>query len=203
VETQNNPVSLRNDLEQLSEKGSLVFAAMVCERLLPNFMYFEKEIGSNQGTALRTAVDFIWNAIAASQAPNQNVVESLIHECEQLMPDSEKTTSIWTSSAIDAVDLVCSTLEGLSQASENLAMAALNHAIDSVDMYIQFTDLNGRSHIGPEEEQFIAEHVLMQRELNYLKGDFLDLKQIGLNLRLEDVERLRFVATSRGGNLQQ
>jgi uncharacterized protein YjaG (DUF416 family) len=146
----------KNDIEQLSDRARLVFMVMICERLLPNFARFEADEGMTGRTAsLRAAVDLIWTTATEGQLADREKARTLIQECELLAPDADETTSeLWTSAAIDAAVAVWTTLEAVEDTPANdKALEVATCATDSVDMYIQLTDLDDRVCIGPKEEQ--------------------------------------------------
>jgi uncharacterized protein YjaG (DUF416 family) len=52
-----------SDLEKLDYSKQLVFAYLTCERLYPNYVYFSNNFHFGDKKILRSAIDFIANAL--------------------------------------------------------------------------------------------------------------------------------------------
>jgi uncharacterized protein YjaG (DUF416 family) len=159
---------LRKRLEKLDAKAQLAFAAVCCERLLPNYLAFIKDAAWGDIIPLRNALDLVWSYLDGKTISLQEIKNNL-SLCELAIPDSEDFSSLYADVAQDASLAICELLDYLIGRDINKITATATYATNSVDLYVQVVeDLNPNA---PDLEQKILTHRLMQRELYQQEKD--------------------------------
>src|SRR5699024_6616551 len=156
----------QSNLQCLDDDRRLAFGVCLFERSLPGFFQFQIDTGSVGGGELRTALAQCWSVLETGfDAPA--LVSAAA--CELVMPDSEGHTSVYTSAAIDAVNIACCMLDFLALRQLDPLMEAVQSRQDTLDLFIQnSTNLDPTSR---NLEERIASHPLMQEELGFLHDD--------------------------------
>src|SRR5262249_7804547 len=151
------------------------FGASCCERMLPNYEAFVRDVGWGKMTPLREALDTTWEACEGRQAPRAKLGD-MLSMCEACAPDSEAFSSLYTSSAQDAVFAVCALLDFLLDGDVANVVRVPRLSTDSVDLIVQEREaMNPRD---PLLERRILEHPLMQQELTRQTRDLADARRI-------------------------
>lgn len=171
-------VSAKERLTKLDSNKQLVFGALCCERLLPNYKAFQLETGWGNYCTIRNALDFVWETLN-SDTINPTEVKSVLESCEALTPDSDSFTSIYVTSAQDACFAVCSLLDFISADNVDRIVDVATLAIESVDLFVQETKC--MDPYDPDLEQKILCHRLMQRELAQQDRELSAVEQIVSN----------------------
>src|SRR5258707_3418958 len=104
-----DPAELTRRLGELPERGRLAFGALLLERSLPNFFRFAYETGAPGGAMLRGAHAKIWCTLEEATAKPFRDFTS--RACESYAPDTERHSSLYRSSALDAVTIACNLLD--------------------------------------------------------------------------------------------
>jgi len=169
-----NANSLRAKLIKFDTDQQLAFGAICCERLLPNYIAFQQDVGWGDIAPIRKALDFVWSFLGSKSVDTQ-AVESITDSCESVAPDSEDFESLYVSSAQDACFAVFGLLDFLLENSVDKIVQAATYATDSVDLYVQ--EIEDMAPNDPELEQKILNHRLMQRELAQQEKDFTEIEQ--------------------------
>jgi uncharacterized protein len=162
-------------LSQMAAHQSLTFGAACCERMLPNYNVFVREVGWRDAEPLRNALDAAWEACDGKASSNVELRE-MLSRCEECAPDSEDFTSLYTSSAQDAVFAVCCLLDFLLDGDVARIVSIARFATDSVDLIVQ--ECEGMDPRDPFREHKILEHLLMQQELVRQRRDLRDASHI-------------------------
>ena len=169
-----NADSLRARLVKLDSNQQLLFGALCCERLLPNYMAFQQDTVEGDIMPIREALDFVWASLENESVDTQ-AVKSITTSCESVAPDSEDFESLYVSSAQDACFAVCGLLDYLIKSDVDKIVQAVTYATDSVDLYVQ--EIEHMVPGDPELEQKILDHHLMQRELAQQEKNLVDIEQ--------------------------
>jgi uncharacterized protein YjaG (DUF416 family) len=164
-----------SSLLELDRARCIAFGICLFERALPGFFQFQIDTGHPGGGELRAALAQCWRVL--EQGVFSDVPFTTTGTCEQLIPDSEKHTSAYTSAAIDAVNIACDLLTFLERDELKLLMDAVESRRDTIDLFIQNSGNLTNSDIGLEKE--IAVHPLMQEELCFVYEDLTFLKAMG------------------------
>lgn len=159
---------IREQLLALDGGKRLVFGALCCERLLPNYLTFQKEAGWGDFAAVRKALDCVWVHVYGNAQQNAEIVDAS-SACELAAPSSDDFTSLYVTAAQDACFAVCSLLDYVLENDIDKIVQAATYATDSVDLFVQETD--GIDPGDPELEAKILRHPLMQKELERQDSD--------------------------------
>jgi hypothetical protein len=190
-----------DSLKPLSPKKQLAFALLVFQRLLPGLTAFCKETGRDDSCFLQ-ASEAAWQALQKRQ--EGSVYESFKEVCLENTPDTEDSSTVLVSDALNAAAVMINIMEFILQNRIGHLASILTLARESVAMYVDTPDPSplspcegdwlktgalrryaGQSFLSwPEKERLIAAHPLMQRELRQEEEDIKFLA--GLPERLDD-----------------
>ena len=157
-----NADDLRTRLGQMRDQQQLAFGAACSERLLPSYLAFVSDTGWGDSAPLREALDMVWTFLDG-QSSSKESVRQLTTLCEASIPDSDSFSSLYTSLAQDACFSICALLDFLLDSDVGKIVEAATFATDSVDLYVQ--EIDNMDANGPDLEQQILAHPIMQREL--------------------------------------
>ncbi|WP_437727729.1 DUF416 family protein [Sorangium sp. So ce861] len=149
-------------MSRMATHQQLAFGAACCERMLPNYQTFMREVGWGDVAPLREALDTVWVACESGCVAHAQL-RKMLSICEECAPNSEDFTSIYTSSAQDAVFAICSLLDFVLDGDVARVVSAARFSIDSVDLIVQ--EREAMDPRDPLRERKILEHPLMQQEL--------------------------------------
>jgi uncharacterized protein YjaG (DUF416 family) len=152
----------RAALAKLLFHQQLAFGAACCERMLPNYETFMREVGWGEVLPLRHALDVVW-AACEGRRPREAELRNHVSEVENRIPDSEDFTSLHVASAQDAACAICALLDFLLGGDLDRVVSAAQLSTDSVDLIVQ--ERAGMDPQDPRLEQKILEHPMMQQEL--------------------------------------
>ena len=170
-----NEVGMQRVIAALETHQRLAFGAACCERSLPNYLAFSKEVGWGSMAPLRKALEITWLACEGMHPPDELVREVLVG-CEAVIPESEDFESLYTSSALDAAVSVCGLLDFLLTGDSDHVVSAARHSTDSIDLIVQ-----ERASMDPQDpdlEYKILVHPLMQQELRRQQRDLEDVSKL-------------------------
>jgi len=171
-----NEESLYKKLDKLEYWKQLLFLIIVCQRLIPNFFYFEKKTGHIGGKILVNAIEKSWSVLMKGKVFVNLTKEQ--KECEKIAPDTEKYQTILVSSALDTAVAVSLLMKAFLEHDTKIIVEAVSLMNDTIEMYIQ--DMIDVDIFTPIIEEKIIQHPLMQRELNQ------QIKDYDFLLRLDD-----------------
>jgi uncharacterized protein YjaG (DUF416 family) len=162
------PVTLERKLYALPSWGCLAFGALLLDRALPNFLRFAAETGAPGGAMLRGAQAKVWGLLEGNNAaaPYFGITAKT---CEVFSPETEQHTSLYTSSALDAVGIVCNLLDYIDSHQAKLLVDSASLRRDSVDIFLQRALRMDVS--APDFETQLLAHRLMQEELGFQQAD--------------------------------
>lgn len=169
-----NGEALMERLIRLDNKRQLAFGAVCCERLLPNYLAFQKNAGWGNIDPIRKALDYVWWSLS-NQPPSSQEIKNMIASCESAAPDSEDFDSLYVTSAQDVCFAVCGLLDYLLEGDVGKVVQAATYATDSVDLYVQ--EIENMAPDDPQLERRILTHRLMQRELAQQEQDLKAIEQ--------------------------
>jgi uncharacterized protein YjaG (DUF416 family) len=166
---------LKERLNQLDEKKQLVFGALCCERLLPNYVAFQQDTNSGNIMVVRQSLDIIWKFISNENISKKDL-ETQIASCEAAAPNSSEFDSLYVTVAQDACFAVCCLLDCLMNMEVDKIAQTATYATDSVDLYVQ--EIENMKPDDPYLENKILSHPLMQRELLQQEEDLKSIESI-------------------------
>lgn len=167
---------LRLRLEKLDHIKQMAFGASCCERLLPNYYVFQKQVRWGDTSQLRSALDFIWHSLLSEKVDLKEKIATLIASCEKVTPDSDDFDSLYLPLAQDGCLATINLLEHFLKPDAKKVVWAASYAIDSVDLYVQ--EIHSMNANAPDLEDKILRHKFMQRELLVQKEHLKMLEQI-------------------------
>ena len=167
------PVALGRRIDGLPSWGRLAFGALLLERAIPNFLRFEAETGAAGGAMLRGAQAKVWGLLEGDNA-TAPFLEITGKTCEIFAPDTERYTSPYTSSALDAITIACNVLDYSDLHRTELLVESAGLRRDSVDMFLQRVMQVNSSSVD-FEARFLT-HTLMQEELGFQDADLAYLE---------------------------
>lgn len=174
----------------LTNEQKLLFAMLTCERLYPNYVYFQNTFSWGDSKVLLNAIGVAYQYLIKKDLFEKSEIQELINEVDMITPDTEDFSEIFVSFALDACTSLYSSLNFiLDQKLEHIVDVAI-YARDTVDMFIQERD--NLSYDSVDIEDRIAADPLMIHE----KGrqidviDRLSLKK-GINVDDQLIEELR------------
>lgn len=170
-----NRVNLRNRLVKLDSERQIAFGAACCERLLPNYVAFQRDAAWGNFAAVRNALDYVWLFLNGQSFSMQEIKE-ITHLCESAAPNSDDFASLYVTAAQDACFSVCGLLDYLIQKDVDKIVQVATYATDSVDLYVQ--EIECMDPNDPKLEQKILTHRLMQRELARQENDLQALEAV-------------------------
>jgi uncharacterized protein YjaG (DUF416 family) len=160
-------------LSRLPSESRLAFAAACAQRCIANYATFFRETHWGNPQAVESALHQVWRwCLGESQPPTQHI-RALADQLEDLAPDAEDFTSLFVSSAQDAVFAVCCLLDYCCDKDVTRLVEATRYATDSIDLYVQeVLELDPQD---PLLEAKILAHPLMQQELERQNRDMTAL----------------------------
>jgi hypothetical protein len=127
-------------LKPLSFQKQLVFSALICEKLLPNYIYFSQVTSWGNPLSLQKAISVIYQNVFRDDLFTSDEMQDLISEIELITPDTEDFESILVSFALDSCTSLLGTLNFIiDRKIDNIADVA-TYPRDTIDMYIQEKD---------------------------------------------------------------
>ncbi len=141
---------------------------------MPNFLWFAAETGAPGGAVLRGAHAKLWGLLEGRSAA-EPFASVTAKACEIFAPDSELYSSLYTSSALDAITIACHVLDYADLNRTDLLVEAARLRRDSVDLFLQRTE-----QIDPTASDFEARlltHPLMQEEHGFQDADLTFLEK--------------------------
>ena len=187
-------INIEERLRSMEPAAQLAFGIFLLERAIPWFLRWQAEVNSSGGGDLRAALASCWARLEVSS--NRKAAFVSVAECERLLPESEGSVSIYTSAAIDAVDIACNVLQFLDTGDLSLIVSSAASRRDTIDIYIQSS--LGMDPSEPSFETDILSHPMMQAELKAMHSELAmlgspDTTRIGvLQVALRYVTSERF-----------
>lgn len=165
--------TITTELQNLDNWRAAVFAASICERMMPPYREFARSCAFDDAP-LRTALDAAWEAICAGVLFTEAQVARLEHLCDESAPDTEEFIHPLTSVALNTAVAVKLLVKYLAEQDLDYVVDIASLARDSIDLYVQEGDL-----LNPENqrrEEQIAGHPLMQLELQRQAQDLFEMR---------------------------
>jgi uncharacterized protein YjaG (DUF416 family) len=186
---------LEGQLKDLPFPNQLAFAVSCCERAFPNYVEFSRRHGWRSADALRLALDEAWEIVEGQE---KSELTNVKERCEAATPKSDDFPGEDVTAAQEAAFMVTLLLEFCLLRQPNYVKRIAAFARDTVDLYIQLEE--GLHPSDPDLEEKIANHPLMQQELQTMKTELEMLKRIRLREELRNFKlRASNPATSNIG----
>jgi len=169
---------LREKLPSFDFSRNLVFAASCCERSLPNYKAFAKEVHWGDPKVLTEALELVWRLVTIKNpADMHSFTNSLLKALDAVTPDTEDDfKSILTSAALDAASSLAEALNYVLDGNIKHIESIASLMRDSIDLFVQYRDKPDYSEKNFEEK--IAHDPLMIAELQKQQMDIKALESI-------------------------
>lgn len=151
-------------LMSLTKKQRLLFGVLTCERLYPNYLYFQNNYNWGNSEALLKGINVIYQYLMKDELFSKDEIQELIQEVDAATPDTETFSEIFVSFALDACTSLYSSLSYILDPRLEYIVDVAIYARDTVDMFIQERDdINSNDE---DLENRISEDPLMTIEKN-------------------------------------
>lgn len=194
--------TLARSLRGLDAQRQLAFGAMCSERLIANYLAFQEEADWGDHGSLRASADHVWSYLGGEQ-PNRDVTLALLEACQNATPAEDHHDLyefLLRDAAQDACFAVLNLLSFLLESDVSKIIHVANHAINSVDYYVQ--EIENLAPNDPHLEDLIRRHPLMQREIRRQK-DSLKTLQDCEDFNRDFIDEIRSTARADGGSLAE
>lgn len=131
------PGEIQKELSKLSSKAKLLFGAVTCDHLYPNYLNFQKKINWGNPHTLRDAIDVIYLSIANDSLVTSDDIPALLDQVELNTPRPDSYPGADAYLALDACTAVMSGLEYIITADPDCIVAIATYARDTVGTYIR------------------------------------------------------------------
>lgn len=158
--TQSSPMGFKTRLRQLSKRQQLAFMAVLCERLMPNYMLYAQMSGQGNTHGLRVILDLVWEALQIREARID--FERQAEKLAELEPPVEDD-SFGARRAVETVMALSALLDALRSEAPEAALEVSQASRNGVQAFIEMTE-------GEEEDdaerlaQRVSAHPLMDDE---------------------------------------
>jgi uncharacterized protein YjaG (DUF416 family) len=181
---------IKRMLTPLTNEQRLLFAVLTCERLYPNYIYFQNIFNWGDSKILLNAIGVVYQFLIKRDLFEKHEIQELINEVDIITPNTEDFSEIFVSFALDACTSIYSSLNFiLDHELEHIVDVAI-YAHDTIDMFIQERD--NLSYDSVDIEDRIAADPLMiyekERQNNVIHRLSLK-KEVNVNNQL--IEELR------------
>jgi hypothetical protein len=160
---------VKSKLVAIPDKGKVLFAILICERLYPNYVAFQKINNWGDHSILQEGIALIRQYLIKEDLFDVDEITNVIESINEITPSTEDFSGIITSFALDACTAVLDTLEFLVDKNPEHIADVATYARDTVDMYIQEKDdLNANDPMIEEKiakDPFMVKEKSIQREL--------------------------------------
>lgn len=181
---------VKSKLAPIPDKAKILFAILICDRLYPNYVAFQKNNRWGDSAILQKGITRIQDYLVKEHVFNDDEIIAFIERIESITPNTEDFPGIITSFALDACNSVLDTLKFLTDENPEHIADVATYARDTVDMYIQEKDnLNAND---PMIEEKIAQDSFMMKEKAYQRELLIKLSGIKIeNLTEDEIENLK------------
>lgn len=158
---------IKGKLKSLTTEQQLLFAALTCERLFPNYVYFHKRFDWGDPKVLLDSIEIIYQSLFIKTLFGSDEIQEHAEAVDMVTPHTEDYSEVFVSFALDACTSVYSTLNFmLDQNLDHIADVA-SYARDTVDMFIQVRD-NLDMHVNDLETRIANDPLMIQEKSRQL-----------------------------------
>lgn len=171
--------AIEKELTGLPPLHRVAFAASICERLLPNYSAFARVEGRGEPSALRAALDEVWQILQGKPA-DAGKIRQLIEDCDGAIPDGDDGGE-YVFEAQEAARATICALKACLDPTPQLTVKVAERVGNTVDEFIRELKeiANPSWYKKPYEEQKeeIAHHPFTIRETAKQCEDLQRLKE--------------------------
>lgn len=102
-----------SEIKKITLVHQIAFAASICERLLPNYRIFAREMNWETYPVLRHTLDEVWSILPDNSIDSIDSfrLDRLLNDCESIVPHDHDNSSAYTHEAQKAAACVCYLIE--------------------------------------------------------------------------------------------
>ena len=156
---------LRQALERLAKEKQVAFALLLCERLVPAFEEFSREVDFDD-SLYRTGLDSVWHYLR--QGGKSSNYARMAEQCRDHAPDTEEFSHPLTSAALNAALSIAATIRLLADDDADHVVEAAGLARDTAALYAQAAGVTPPRSLSFDD---IMKHPIVQRELRQQAED--------------------------------
>jgi hypothetical protein len=173
---------LEKEVDSLSIKHKIAFAASCCERMLPNYYIFSKEENFGNPEILKAGLDKIWQFLIDGKSITNKEIKKVIKQIQEITPVPSESVSIYVSPAEDAARAIICTLISCVKFVDSADIVEIaDIAIQTIDCYVlERDDVPGFDGTDPKFEERIWNDPLMVQETVKQQNDLQMLKKLDL-----------------------
>jgi len=173
---------LEKEIDSLSVKHKIAFAASCCERMLPNYYIFSRKESFGNPEVLRASLDKVWQFLADEKVIANKEIKKVIKQIQEITPPPSEFDSIYVSPAEDAARAIICTLRCCVKFIDSVDVVEIaTIPIQTIDSYILERDnVPGFDGTDPKFEERIWNDPLMVQEIIKQQSDLQLLKKLEL-----------------------
>ncbi|NII83153.1 DUF416 family protein [Pedobacter sp. SG908] len=154
---------IKGKLKSLTTEQQLLFAALTCERLYPNYVYFHKRFDWGDPKVLLDSMEIIYQSLFFKTLFGSDEIQEHAEAVDMVTPDTEDYSEVFVSFALDACTSVYSTLNFMRDQNLDHVADVASYARDTVDMFIQVRD-NLDMHVKDLETRIANDPLMIQEK---------------------------------------
>ncbi len=185
--------SVEGKITKLDFKQQVLFAVLICEKLLPNYRQFNEKEEWGNIEILEEAIVMLYQFLQDIDL-NDAELDGIYEKIIEVTPDVGLFEGDLASYALDTCSAVSDSVEFLLSEDLSYLLNIASIARDTVDTFVQESELAGD--FGDDFEMKIAQNEYMQREFKR-QHDLLD-KLAGAEIDLPFISSMRELNNSSG-----
>lgn len=128
--------NIQHKLMPLSNEKKLLFALLVCEKLYPSYLFFQRRCDWGDSNVLLGAIEVMYQSLFDSSLFGDREIEQYMNSVDMVTPDTEDFLDSSVSLALDACTAVYSSLNFMLDHDIEHIVAVAVYARDTVYMSI-------------------------------------------------------------------
>lgn len=185
--------SIETKISKLDFKQQVLFAVLICEKLLPNYRQFSEKENWGDIEILEEAIVMLYQFLQDIDL-NDTELDGIYEKIIEVTPDVVRFEGDLASYALDACSAVSDSIEFLLSEDLSYLLNIASIARDTVDTFAQETEETGN--YDDDFDTRIAQNSYMQKEVKR-QHDLLD-KLAGAEIDLPFISAMRELNNSSG-----
>jgi uncharacterized protein YjaG (DUF416 family) len=129
---------IKSRLIKLNQQKSLVFGALICKRLIPNYQFFSKKENFGNDNYLLKVINIVIDYLTNNTNHDTGVFKKLDKEIDTISPDSEEYPEVYSTYALNAC-IATQTLLAILQGNIKEVSIISEMSIDTITIYVEDT----------------------------------------------------------------
>ncbi len=185
--------SIETKISKLDFKQQVLFAVLICEKLLPNYRQFSEKENWGDIEILEEAIVMLYQFLQDIDL-NDTELDGIYEKIIEVTPDVVRFEGDLASYALDACSAVSDSIEFLLSEDLSYLLNIASIARDTVDTFAQETEETGN--YDDDFDTRVAQNSYMQKEVKR-QHDLLD-KLAGAEIDLPFISAMRELNNSSG-----